>query len=137
MIFTPSPKFSAPVVLQQFDEQGVLQEVKFNALFKRLKQSETDALATANVERSKQRQAEVARGIDIGPQVKQDFVDLLTNNMVGWSNVQDENKNNVPFSYPVLFDLCEQNAGLLLVLAQTFYQACFDPVQAAQLATKN
>ena len=68
--------------------------------------------------------------------MRQDFCDLITNNMVGWSGVQDEGGNPVPFSHGAVFEACEEYSGLLLAVVQAFYNS-FTPTAAAHLAAKN
>jgi hypothetical protein len=134
--FTASPKFFAPVTLNQLDAQGALKEAKFDAQFKRLKQSEFDALMQANHDKAEQRGAQIIAGLDVSAQAKQEAVDLLNTHMVGWAGVRDEGQNPVPFSTGALAELCEEHTGLLVAIVQAFY-ASFSPAQAAHLAAKN
>lgn len=137
IIRTTSPTFFAPVTLKQLDAKGALKELKFDAQFKRLKQSEADALAKDNADKSKQRKEDLENGIDINEALKEDFCDLLSANMVGWSGVQDEGQNALPFNTGNLTELCEQYSGMLLAIVQSFYGATFNPAAAAHLASKN
>jgi len=50
--------------------------------------------------------------------------------------VQEEDKTEVPFSHEALFDLCEDYSGLLVSVANAFWES-FNPTTAAHLATKN
>ena len=136
IIRTSSPAFFAPVTLKQLDAQGALKEAKFDAQFKRIKQSAFDALMQDNQERQKQRQEAVDNGINISEQAKQDAIDLVNRYMVGWSGVLDEGQNKVPFSTDALAELCEEHSGLLVAIVQAFY-ASFSPSAAAHLAAKN
>lgn len=136
IIKTSSPAFFAPVTLKQLDSHGALKEIKFDAQFKRIKQSAFDTLMQENQLKQKQRQEAVDNGIDISEQAKQEAVDLINTHMVGWSGVQDEGKNNIPFSTNELAELCEEYTGLLVAIVQAFY-ASFSPAAAAHLAAKN
>lgn len=133
---TSSPAFFAPVTLKQLDAHGALKETKFDAQFKRIKQSAFDALMQANQVRQKQRQEAIDNGVDVSEQAKQEAFDLLNTHMVGWSGVQDEGQNNIPFSTKELAELCEEHTGLLVAIVQAFY-ASFSPAAAAHLAAKN
>lgn len=136
LIKTSSPKFFAPVSMKHLDAKGALKDLKFDAQFKRLKQSEFDALVKTNDEKARKRKEDIADGRDISEDVRQDFSDLITNNMVGWSGVQDEAGNPVPFSHGAVFEACEEYSGLMLAIVQAFYSS-FSPTAAAHLAAKN
>lgn len=159
---TTSPKYFAPVTLNQLDAKGALKELKFDAQFKRLKQSEKDALIAANDAKALERQllmapvlrrqADAAMGLDvadqisaqecmeikqsINEQVRAEFVETLNTYMVGWSAVQDEQGGAVPYGTQARDELFEEHAGMLVATAMAFYQS-LDPKAAAHLAAKN
>lgn len=137
IIRTTSPTLFAPVTLKQLDDKGALKDIKFDAQFKRLKQSQADALSKDTAAKAKQRAEDIENGVNIDEQLKEQFTDLLSTYMVGWSGVQDEGQNKVPFSTDALFELCEQYNGLLAAIVNAFYAATFNPQVAAHLASKN
>lgn len=136
IVRTSSPAFFAPVTLKQLDAHGALKETKFDAQFKRIKQSAFDALMRENQLKQKQRQEAIDNGVDFSEQAKQEAVELINSYMIGWSGVQDEGQNNIPFSTNELAELCEEHTGLLVAIVQAFY-ASFSPSAAAHLAAKN
>jgi len=162
LVKTASPKFFAPVTLKQLDARGALKEVKFDAQFKRIKQTEFDALIKANAikhaERNKKlapikkRAADLEKGLDVSDQlsddacaqitdennedIRADFTELLTNYMTGWSGVQDEGQNPIAFTHAGFFEICDEYIGLLTAAVNAFYGS-FSPTASAHLAAKN
>lgn len=118
IVRTASATQFAPVTLKCLSAEGVLQELKFDAQFKRLKQSEVSAFFEANAD----------------AQIK--HKDVLDKYMTGWRGVTDESKAPVPYSSEEREALCDEYVGMLGALAQAFYDT-LNPKAAAHLASKN
>jgi len=136
IIRTVSPKYFAPVTHKCLAANGLLQELKFDVQFKRLKQSERDALIEANALKRKQIEQDTENGINTNTAALEEIKELLRTYACGWKGVQEEDKTEVPFSHEALFDLCEDYSGLLVSVANAFWES-FNPTTAAHLATKN
>lgn len=118
IVRTASPAQFAPVTLKCLSAEGALQELKFDAQFKRLKQSEVTAFFESNQD----------------GQIK--HKDVLDSYMTGWRGVTDESKTPIPYSKEERDALCDEYVGMLGALAQAFYDT-LNPKAAAHLASKN
>lgn len=118
IIRTASATQFAPVTLKCLNADGVLQELKFDAQFKRLKQSEITVFL--------QEQA--------GDVIK--HKDVLDRYMIGWRGVTDESKAPVPYSVQEREALCDEYVGMAAAMAEAFF-ATLSPKAAAHLAAKN
>ncbi len=118
IIRTASPTQFAPVTHKCLDVDGVLQELKFDAQFKRLKQSEITAFMQEHE----------------GGAIK--HKEVLDRYMIGWRGVTDESKAPVPYSVQEREALGEEYVGLSGAMAEAFF-ATLNPKAAAHLAAKN
>lgn len=136
IVFTASPAYFAPVTLKQLDSDGALQEVHFDAQFKRLKDSERKIITT---QYEQWRQLILRRVFDSlidGPVMEAQYIELLHKNMVGWRGVNTPNGEAVEFSLMALDELCEEHTGLLTAIVRSLHDS-FNPDEAAHLAAKN
>jgi hypothetical protein len=118
IVRTASPTQFAPVTHKCYSADGALQELKFDAQFKRLKQSEAAALFETQSD----------------GQIK--HKDVLDSYMIGWRGVTDESKAPIPYTKEDREALCDEYVGMLGALAQAFYDT-LNPKAAAHLASKN
>jgi hypothetical protein len=118
IINTASPKYFAPVALKILSEDGALQELTFDAQFKRSKQSEVTAFFEG-------RSGEVIN-----------HKETVDNFMTGWRGVTDPGAALVPYSPEALDALCEEYPGMRGAIAAAYY-ASITPSVAAHLAAKN
>jgi hypothetical protein len=139
IIRTASPTYFAPINFKCLSESGKLDEFKFDMQFKRLKQSDNDALHRENIDRSRTIRDQIEKDgsiDDIQAQAKQAGQDRLRKYATGWRGVQNEDKSDVPFSHAALFELCEEYPGLMNAINEAFAKSVA-PEAAAHLATKN
>jgi hypothetical protein len=139
IIRTAQPTYFAPISFKCLSETGKLDEFKFDVQFKRLKQTENDALHRENIEsrRSIRDQIEKDGSIEaIQDQARQTAQDRLRKYVIGWRGVQNIDKSDVPFSIDALFELCEEYPGLMNTINEAFAKSVA-PEAAAHLATKN
>jgi hypothetical protein len=139
IIRTASATYPAPISFKCLSESGQLDELKFDVRFKRLKQSENDALHRENIERARAIRDQIEKDgsiDDIQAQAKQAGQDRLRKYATGWNGVQNEDKSDVPFSFDALFELCEEYPGLLNAINEAFAKSV-TPEAAAHFATKN
>ena len=139
IIRTASPTYFAPINFKCLSESGTLDEFKFDVQFKRLKQSENDALHRENIERARAIRDQLGnngRVDDIQAQANQAAQDRLRQYATGWRGVQNEDKSDVPFSHDALFELCEEYPGLMNAINEAFSKSV-TPEAAAHLAAKN
>jgi hypothetical protein len=139
IIRTASPTYFAPISFKCLSESGKLDEFKFDVQFKRLKQSDNDALHRENIDRSRVIRDQIEKDgsiDDIQAQAKQAGQDRLRQYATGWRGVQNEDKSDVPFSFEALFELCEEYPGLMNAINEALAKSVA-PEAAAHLATKN
>ncbi len=118
IVRTASATQFSPVTHKCLSAEGALQELKFDAQFKRLKQAEVTALFEAHE----------------GGNIK--HKDVLDSYMTGWRGVTDESKAPVPYSVEEREALCEEYVGMIGAMAQAFFDT-LNPKAAAHLASKN
>lgn len=119
MLFkTPSPTYYAPVTYYQLAENGEVDEIKFDAQFKRLKASVVKNMFSLSVKD------------------RIDDREVLSRYMVGWRTVQSPDGTAAPFTPAALDELLEENAGMLAALAGAWLSSVQTPA-AAHLAAKN